>query len=138
MHDLQYNGGKQVHTATGLIACTHKSALSLTHLPVKVQCISVLLTNTGFWMRKKCYPISAVFPQWLFLVRVVQNRNYSEYERYNCKHISQVDFNSINSLKSGQVVEVLWKGRWPSHRVKKKLYCGKNFYGMTSTVPHHA
>ena len=43
MHDLQYNGGKQVHTATGLIAaCTHKSALSLTHLPVKVQCISVM------------------------------------------------------------------------------------------------
>ena len=29
MHDLQYNGGKQVHTATGLIAaCVHKSALS--------------------------------------------------------------------------------------------------------------
>ena len=29
MHDLQYNGGKQLHTATGLIvACTHKSALS--------------------------------------------------------------------------------------------------------------
>ena len=29
MHDLQFNGGKQVHTATGLIAaCVHKSALS--------------------------------------------------------------------------------------------------------------
>ena len=29
MHDLQYNGGKQVHAATGLIAaCVHKSALS--------------------------------------------------------------------------------------------------------------
>ena len=29
MHDLQYHGVKQVHTATGLIAaCVHKSALS--------------------------------------------------------------------------------------------------------------
>ena len=29
MHDLQYNGGNQVRTATGLTAaCTHKSALS--------------------------------------------------------------------------------------------------------------
>ena len=29
MYDLQYNGGKQVHAATGLIAaCVHKSALS--------------------------------------------------------------------------------------------------------------
>ena len=52
MHDLQYNGGKQLHTATGLIAaCTHKSALSLTCPPV--QCISVqeIYLDISHWMQ---------------------------------------------------------------------------------------
>ena len=42
MHDLQYNGGKQLHTATGLIAAyTHKSTLSSSCLLVKVHYVSV-------------------------------------------------------------------------------------------------
>ena len=45
MYDLQYNGGKQLHTATGLTAaCTHKSAPSSSQpTSQSTQCISMML-----------------------------------------------------------------------------------------------
>ena len=49
MHDLQYNGGKQIHAATGLIAaCVHKSALSSSQpTSESTQCIS--MDSTQYW-----------------------------------------------------------------------------------------
>ena len=59
MHDLQYNGGKQVHAATGLIAaCVHKSALSSSQ-PTSQSTIylyelytEIDWTLTGRWVRE--------------------------------------------------------------------------------------